>query len=81
MNFPKRDELSFLSLLAFPNASRIALDCSTRCSMDDVSRPATCPESTFAERAARYCMMNFVVTVFPAPLSPLTSTPRHVHVR
>jgi hypothetical protein len=26
-----------------------------------------------SERVARYCMMNLVVTVLPAPLSPLTS--------
>ena len=37
MNFPNRDELSFRMVRAFPNDSRMGLDCSTCCSMDTSS--------------------------------------------
>ncbi len=33
MNFPNREELSFLIVLALPNDSNIGLDCKTCCSI------------------------------------------------
>ena len=34
--FPNRDELSFRIVLAFPNASKMGLDCKTCCSIETV---------------------------------------------
>lgn len=55
-----RLELSFLAVFAFPNASRIGFVCNISCSI-----PLPPP------RAAKYCIVIFAVSVFPAPLSPL----------
>lgn len=58
----KRLELSFLDVLALPNASSIGLVCKISYSI-----PLPPP------RAAKYCIAIFAVSVFPAPLSPLVS--------
>eukprot|EP00976_Prorocentrum_cordatum_P032781 667615-Prorocentrum_minimum.AAC.4 len=60
MSLPNRDELLLRRVFAFPNASRIGFVCST-CS--SIPLPPA--------RVARYCMAIFVVSVFPAPDSPL----------
>eukprot|EP00982_Pelagococcus_subviridis_P004359 29141-Pelagococcus_subviridis.AAC.4 len=65
ISFPKRDELSFLSVFAFPNASKIGFVCNTLRSIPPPSPPPT---------LARYLIAIFVVSVFPAPDSPLTTT-------
>jgi len=64
MNLPKRLELLFLVVLAFPNDSRIGLE-STNCS-------STC--ECLPLRWARYDTISFVDSVFPAPDSPLITT-------
>eukprot|EP00966_Prymnesium_polylepis_P087908 2033872-Prymnesium_polylepis.1 len=61
---PKRLELSLRSVRALPNASSTGLDWfSARCTLSPVAPP---------ERAARNCSRIFVVSVLPAPDSPLT---------
>lgn len=63
LTFPNRDELLFLSVLAFPNASRIGLLMRIRSSGPTVDvEPAI---------SAMYCRHCFVHSVFPAPDSPL----------
>ena len=83
----KRDELSFRTVLALPalcvshkanaqelvpNASRIGLDsrmsCSTRLVFFFFSGPRFLIPPVFK---ARYCSINLVASVFPAPDSPL----------
>lgn len=71
---PNLLELSLRRVLALPNASRMGLVLSTRCS----SSPTIGSESdlepsgavSMAVMRARYDMMNFVASVFPAPDSP-----------
>ena len=59
-----REELLFLTVCAFPKASRMGLACRICCSR----LSASCgPEAI----AARYCMTFLVFSVFPAPDSPL----------
>lgn len=60
-NITNRLELSFLNVLAFPNASRTELVCRTSRSIP-LLPPLT---------VAKYCIAIFAVSVFPAPLSPL----------
>jgi len=84
MNFPNRDELSFFNVRAFPKLSRRGLDDRTRSSNDAIA-PFASPSSfllllvlsvvplTLVTRA-RYCIIFFVASVFPAPLSPLIMT-------
>ena len=77
MNFPKRDELSLRTVLALPNVSRIGLDWSTCCSTVRFSSPPLAPapgEAACPPRKARKFMMSLLVSVLPAPLSPLIST-------
>jgi hypothetical protein len=78
LTFPKRLELSFLNVLAFPNASRMGLVLSTRCSSSPTASSeaaalalvsTTCAVSIAVMRA-RYDMINFVASVLPAPDSP-----------
>ena len=57
----KREELLLRRVLALPKLSRIGLARSTCCSTPLVE-PAT---------SARYCKINFVASVLPAPDSPL----------
>jgi len=56
----KRLELSFLNVFALPNASSIGL-------VWRISFSIPLPPP----RAAKYCIVIFAVSVFPAPLSPL----------
>jgi len=65
MNLPKRDELSLRTVLAFPKASRMGFDRSTR-SMTPAFDVASAPRPT----TVRYRMTILVVSVFPAPDSP-----------
>ena len=65
VNLPNLDELSFLTVLALPNASNNGFVSKTCFSTPLV------PSSCFAE-CAKYCMMCFAVSVFPAPDSPET---------
>jgi len=73
MYFPKRDELSFLVVLALPNASRtglvarICLSTSLASSKETLVFPFPPAEGGLTE--AMYRMMNFADSVFPAPLS------------
>ena len=64
MNFPNRDELSLDRVLAFPNDSRIILDCRIWNLVKWNSRG--CPVI-----AARYCSDNFMASVLPEPDSPV----------
>ena len=64
MNFPNREELSFLMVLAFPNASKIGLASKICCSIQEC----------FPLIAAKYCKMSFVLSVLPAPDSPEMTT-------
>lgn len=59
---PNLDELLFLTVLALPNDSNNGL-ASNICSVTMFDA------ALFT--AAKYCMINFDVSVFPLPLSPL----------
>ena len=61
ISLPKRDELLFRRVFAFPKASRMGFVCRTASSTPP---PPAC--------TARNCIANLVVSVFPAPDSPLT---------
>uniref|UniRef100_A0A0A9E261 Myo1 n=1 Tax=Arundo donax TaxID=35708 RepID=A0A0A9E261_ARUDO len=65
-NLPNRLELLFRTVFAFPKASRTGLDSRTCCST------VLAPVPDLPPRNARYLINNFVVSVLPAPLSPLT---------
>ena len=58
------DELLFLTVLAFPNASRSGLDFR-------ITSFTCCAVSPPPETADKYSIMNFAATVLPAPDSPL----------
>ncbi len=59
----KREELSFLTVFAFPNASRTGFDM--------ISKFLTFSTSlAMGVMLAKYLMMIFEASVFPAPLSP-----------
>ena len=60
--FPNLELLSFRGVFAFPNDSRIGAD-SNICSVTILD--------TDLLTAERYCVSNLVVSVFPAPDSPL----------
>lgn len=62
----KRLELSFLSVFALPNASRIGF-------VFNISYSIPLPPP----RAAKYCIAIFAVSVLPAPLSPLIKKIKH----
>ena len=64
MYFPNRDELSLRIVFALPKASRIGLASRICCSIQEC----------FPEMAARYCKINLVLSVFPAPDSPEITT-------
>lgn len=55
-----RDELSFRMVLAFPKASKMGFASRICCSIHEC----------LPLIAARYCRINFVLSVFPAPDSP-----------
>ena len=67
MNFPKREELSFLTVLAFPHASRTGLVW-TILSSREASPSFLLPEE---QMVAKYEMTFLVFSVFPAPDSPV----------
>ena len=103
INLPKREELSFFKVRAFPKLSRRGLEDRTRSSNDDDDTPffvlplvvvvvvvveavvvtvVTSPPpledddddavlSFSLVTRAKYCIIFFVASVFPAPLSPL----------
>lgn len=61
----KREELSFLVVCAFPNASKTGLD--------KISKFLTFSTSLdMGVMLAKYLMMIFEASVFPAPLSPIS---------
>uniref|UniRef100_A0A6B0U5G8 Putative secreted protein n=1 Tax=Ixodes ricinus TaxID=34613 RepID=A0A6B0U5G8_IXORI len=64
MYLPNLLELSLRIVLAFPNASKIGLASRICCSIQEC-----CPLM-----AAKYCRISFVLSVLPAPLSPLMMT-------
>lgn len=64
MNFPNLLELSFLAVLAFPNASRRGLEAKTCYSIEGVFNFYP------IDSAAKYFRIIFVDSVFPDPLSP-----------
>ncbi|OMH83582.1 hypothetical protein AX774_g2910 [Zancudomyces culisetae] len=70
--FPNLDELSFLVVLAFPNDSNIGFVANIICSVLLISLPdpLTSPPSSCA--VAKYLIIYFALTVFPAPDSPDT---------
>lgn len=74
MNFPKREELLFLTVCALPKASRIGL--ARRICSDRLVRffaPVFARGVSELATAARYWMTFLVFSVFPAPDSPLCS--------
>lgn len=72
MNFPKRDELLFLTVCALPKASRIGFARSICCeSAEKCLEPERAYGVSEVATAARYCMTFLVFSVFPAPDSPL----------
>src|SRR5271154_2887964 len=75
--FPNREELSFLVVFAFPNASMMGFVAKI-CSSVWLIPPGVVP--TFrrfgffgSSTVAKYLIMYFALTVFPAPDSPLTT--------
>ena len=78
MNFPKRDELSFRTVFAFPKASKIGLLSSRRWTV--ISRPLMRSFAVGTEDSVgrvhsavtRWLITIFTVSVFPAPDSPET---------
>ena len=76
MYFPNRDELSFLVVLAFPNASmigllaKICLSTSLIPSSSPLASRRRLPVLRLAGSSteAKYRRMNLAETVFPAPL-------------
>ena len=77
MNFPNLELLSLRSVFAFPNASKRGL---ARKTLSTV--PAPCfllvdllksdSEGLVPSTVAKWFMTIFIVSVFPAPLSPVT---------
>ena len=65
-NFPKREELLFRTVLAFPKASSTGLLSRICCWI--LPAPPPC------DRCIRYCRTILVASVFPAPDSPLIRT-------
>ncbi|KAH3682258.1 hypothetical protein WICPIJ_006768 [Wickerhamomyces pijperi] len=75
---PKREELSFLVVLALPKASMIGLVAKICFSVSDISILVSWPPREFSEvvnssTEAKYLMMYLADTVLPAPDSPLTT--------
>src|SRR5277367_2659346 len=77
MYFPNREELSFLVVFALPKASMMGLVAKI-CSSVWLIPPGVVP--TFrrfgffgSSTVAKYLIMYFALTVFPAPDSPLTT--------
>jgi hypothetical protein len=68
MNFPKRELLLFLTVLAFPKLSRRGFE-SSSC-FSTVSEPRL---DVLPAIEDRYCRTSFVVSVLPAPLSPVAT--------
>ena len=67
MNFPNLDELSFLTVLALPHASRTGFVW-TILSSREASPSFLLPEE---QMVAKYEMTFLVFSVFPAPDSPV----------
>ena len=83
MNFPNLLELSFLTVFAFPKAvmknlvnreqnHESSLDLPSR--MGFVCRILSSISECLPLMAARYCRMSLVLSVLPAPDSPLMTT-------
>lgn len=73
MYFPNRDELSFRVVFALPNASMIGFVARICCSVSlipllSLFPPLRLPGRVGSSTVAKYLMMNFAETVFPAPL-------------
>ena len=66
MSLPNLDEFLFLSVLAFPNASRMGLVCKMALS--------TPPPVDFVDFWVSCLSTNLVFSVFPEPDSPLITT-------
>ena len=64
----KRDELSFLTVLAFPNASKIGFVAKT----DSCEVILLSALDSFSDKCAKYFIINFAASVLPEPLSPLS---------
>jgi hypothetical protein len=85
MYLPNREELSFLVVLAFPNASMIGL-LARICRSVSLMPSSSPPPSIRPRRAddplllagssteAKYRRMNLADTVLPAPLLPVSSS-------
>lgn len=72
INFPNLEELLFLTVWAFPNASKIGLARSICCDKLEKGFPVDRdPDDSGVATAAKYWMTFFVFSVFPAPDSPL----------
>ena len=67
MNLPNLEELSFRTVLAFPKASSIG----------EASRICSWTKEWVGEVWFRYERISFVVSVLPAPLSPLQERVRY----
>eukprot|EP00732_Lithocolla_globosa_P000284 Lithocolla_globosa_v1_NODE_73_length_6890_cov_29.271982.p3 type:complete len:103 gc:universal NODE_73_length_6890_cov_29.271982:2219-1911(-) len=72
VNFPKREELLFLRVLAFPKASKMGLACKIFSSRFRSEEPS--PTSSPRLTAVKYLIKCLQVSVLPAPDSPLTIT-------
>lgn len=77
MYFPNREELSFLVVLAFPNASMMGFVANI-CSSVWLIPPGVVPTFRLfgffgSSTVAKYLIMYLALTVFPAPDSPLTT--------
>ncbi len=68
----KREELSFLVVCAFPNASRTGLDMMSKFLTFSTSL-------AMGVILAKYLMMIFDASVLPAPLSPISNTVWHYY--
>ena len=75
VHLPKREELLLRVVLALPKASISGLLLSTCCSRLSVFSPSLAPAiCARPDASARNCSTSFMVSVFPAPLSPLMTT-------
>jgi hypothetical protein len=75
MNFPNRDELSFLAVLALPNASSIGLEANICDSIE-----GRFPLEAYFFSCVKYLIMCLAASVLPDPLSPLMMTVEAVAV-
>ena len=75
VHLPKRELLLLRVVFALPKASISGLLLSTCCSRLSVFSPPAAPAiCARPEASARNCSTSFIVSVLPAPLSPLMTT-------